>query len=172
MNVMSVRRSGQWAMLAVLLCGTPAGAQPLAIDKAVSAWSAEQQQTADVLSNVALWSTVGLGVWDAWQADDRKAALVRMGLRAGIAQGATFAAKKLVRRARPCVPSCGLEQPYTSFWSGHTSLAFASLGDKRIAFSLPLAVSTGQLRIAGGKHWATDVLAGAVAGLVTQWVIR
>ncbi|MDB4961206.1 MAG: hypothetical protein JWP01_1205 [Myxococcales bacterium] len=66
----------------------------------------------------------------------------------------------------------------TSFFSGHTALAFtmatssgtvASLRGYRSApvlwiGGLTLATATGYLRIAGDAHYATDVIAGAVVG--------
>lgn len=66
----------------------------------------------------------------------------------------------------------------TSFYSGHTSLAFSlasaagtvsSLRGYRSApwvwaGGMTLAAAVGYLRVAGDAHWATDVLAGAAAG--------
>lgn len=46
--------------------------------------------------------------------------------------------------------------------------AFAGLGGPRLEFALPLAVSTGGLRVAADKHWLTDVLAGAAVGAITS----
>jgi membrane-associated phospholipid phosphatase len=65
-----------------------------------------------------------------------------------------------------------------SFYSGHTSLTFslaaasgtvASLRNYRLAplvwaTMMPVAALTGYLRIAGDRHYFTDVLAGAVMG--------
>ncbi len=67
-----------------------------------------------------------------------------------------------------------------SFFSGHTTLAFAltssaatiaSLRGYRHAWvlwavGLPLATATGILRLAADKHWASDVLVGAAVGTV------
>jgi len=74
-----------------------------------------------------------------------------------------------------------------SFFSGHTSFTFA-IGSataymlseshpqyKTLIWStaMSMATFTGYLRIAGDKHYMTDVLAGAVAGLaVGYWVPR
>ncbi len=77
-----------------------------------------------------------------------------------------------------------------SFFSGHTSLAFsmgvsaamvASLRDYRWApvlwaTGVPLAALTGYLRIAGDRHFLSDVVVGAVAGtlsgLLIPWLHR
>ncbi|MFL3007439.1 MAG: phosphatase PAP2 family protein [Candidatus Neomarinimicrobiota bacterium] len=70
------------------------------------------------------------------------------------------------------------EESYKSFFSGHTSTAFAigtstakmltqySNIDKRIIWlsTLGLASVTGYLRIAADKHYFSDVVAGAVVG--------
>jgi membrane-associated phospholipid phosphatase len=83
------------------------------------------------------------------------------GLRLGVTYGAAFAAKKLVHRERPCAPlDCGIDNPDFSFYVGHTALAFSTLGGPRLSVALPLAISTGGLRVAGGKHYLTDVLVG------------
>ena len=65
-----------------------------------------------------------------------------------------------------------------SFYSGHTSLAFSiatsagTVASQRgyrwapvvWAVSLPLAASAGYFRIAADKHWASDVVVGALIG--------
>jgi membrane-associated phospholipid phosphatase len=77
-----------------------------------------------------------------------------------------------------------------SFFSGHTTLAFTLAtavgtvatmrGYKFAPFTwpilLPIAAFTGYLRIAADKHYATDVLTGAVVGsamgLAIPWVFH
>ena len=70
------------------------------------------------------------------------------------------------------------DESYKSFFSGHTSTAFAlgtstakmlcnytSFNTKAIwASTLSLATATGYLRIAADKHYFTDVLVGAIIG--------
>jgi len=72
-----------------------------------------------------------------------------------------------------------------SFWSGHSSLTFslavgagtvASLrGDRSapwiLAAGLTAATATAWLRIAGDKHYLTDVLTGAAIGSLAGWAI-
>lgn len=67
---------------------------------------------------------------------------------------------------------------YTSFFSGHTALAFALATSSGVVANLrdypsapaiwigglTLATATGYLRIAGDAHYATDVLTGAIVG--------
>jgi membrane-associated phospholipid phosphatase len=76
-----------------------------------------------------------------------------------------------------------------SFWSGHTSLAFAaaaaggSVAEIRGYAGWPLgpcrrftaATGTGYLRLAGDRHWLSDVLAaaaGTAVGFVVPWLHR
>ncbi|MBX3192191.1 MAG: phosphatase PAP2 family protein [Labilithrix sp.] len=93
-------------------------------------------------------------------------------------------AKLTFARERPFVHALSdAEKPRTSddnlsFYSGHTSLTFsvaaasgtiASLRDYRLAplvwgTLVPMAALTGFMRIAGDRHYLTDVLAGAILG--------
>jgi membrane-associated phospholipid phosphatase len=97
------------------------------------------------------------------------------------------AAKFAFGRERPFVHALAADQKgatahpsdnNVSFFSGHTTLAFAlatatgtvaTMRDYRAApavwaIGMPLAALTGYLRIAADKHYFTDVLAGAVVG--------
>lgn len=98
---------------------------------------------------------------------------------------------KAVARERPLVRDCrekpGYSDPlcdsgeYASFPSSHTSTAFTAAGlscvhhqflpiyggawdDLACATSLSLAFSTGLFRVVGDRHYASDVVFGAVAG--------
>ena len=97
-------------------------------------------------------------------------ALVMSGIRLGVTAGVATALKVAVHRTRPCAPSCGADNPNFSFPSGHTAFAFSAMGGGRASVMLPLAVGTGGLRVAAGKHWLTDTLAGAALGWVTSGI--
>lgn len=152
----------------------PVYAQPLAIDHlAGSLPTASQRRAADLVS----WGTVlgsltidGVHTWqscrDARDACPRTATLAAV--RTVTTLGATTALKMLVRRTRPCAPSCGSDNPDYSFPSGHTAWAFAAMGGGRVSVMLPLAIGSGGLRVAAGKHYLTDVLAGAGIGLAVS----
>jgi len=72
-----------------------------------------------------------------------------------------------------------------SFWSGHSSLTFSlAVGAGTVAYlrgdpsapwilaaGLTAAAATGWLRIAGDKHYLTDVLTGAAVGSLAGWAI-
>ncbi len=101
------------------------------------------------------------------------------GLAAGIVAQVV---KQLVGRARPELwlgPAHYAPGSSTSFPSGHTVGAFALAGVlvlasrsrsmRVIAFLLAMAV--GMSRILAFRHWASDVFASMVLGLVTAWVV-
>jgi membrane-associated phospholipid phosphatase len=103
---------------------------------------------------------------------------------------ATEATKDLTARRRPYAGEGASGAAVKSFFSGHTSTAFAiaasagTISTMRGYPSAPwvwgvgmtLAATTGYLRVAGDAHWATDVLVGAgVGGLVgfaVPWVFH
>lgn len=99
-----------------------------------------------------------------------------------VAQVTTDAAKRLFGRSRPGIVFSGerIDDPddVHSFFSGHTATAFAAVvatgtiasrrdnGDAGWiwAAGLGLAGTTGYMRVAAGRHFLTDVLAGAAVG--------
>lgn len=105
---------------------------------------------------------------------------------AGAVQGlVNEVVKVLVARERPYAhlglePDSGGSDEVVSFYSGHTSTAFAlvaaagAVASSRHyphagviwAVGFPVAATVGYLRIAAGKHYLTDVLVGAAAGTV------
>jgi membrane-associated phospholipid phosphatase len=105
----------------------------------------------------------------------------------------TDAAKRFFNRPRPYAHFCepgraeDLEHAaaHLSFFSGHTSVAFAgavaagSLARYRglrnegwvWAAGLTLATTTGVLRVVADEHYATDVAAGAATGALVGWLL-
>jgi membrane-associated phospholipid phosphatase len=103
---------------------------------------------------------------------------------AGINGSVTEAVRLIVQRPRPYVyahPEQGLDpQNYVSFYSGHTSFTAAACfclllillsrsGSFGLLFvfgvmSQCLIISTAVFRILAGRHFLTDVLAGAIMG--------
>jgi undecaprenyl-diphosphatase len=108
--------------------------------------------------------------------------LARGALSAGCANLLLFLLKKRIRRARPCErgrpvafqvnPLHWFPSDRFSFPSGHALNAFA-IGSV-IAFSFPflavpvmmVAASVAASRVVLGLHWLSDVLVGAVVGLL------
>ena len=101
------------------------------------------------------------------------------------------ATKVAVARQRPCAPSktCGSSPGSTtpgdnaSFFSAHTSGSFAAVfaagriakgrgypAWRRILIAgTPMALACGLGRVAGDKHYVSDVIAGAAAGAALGW---
>lgn len=115
------------------------------------------QRLAEHLSNVTLWSAIGLETLHTLRADDRRRAATCQGLRLGTAIGVTLAVKFLVHRDRPD------HSNDHSFFSGHTANAMASSG-WRVQVGVPLALGTGYFRLAAHKHYLSDVATGAAVG--------
>ncbi|MFO0760834.1 MAG: phosphatase PAP2 family protein [Byssovorax sp.] len=95
--------------------------------------------------------------------------------------------------ADPSRPECASSDRYRSFFSGHTSMSFAAAGlscshhlnlhilgpvgdPLACATSMIFAATTGVLRIAGDKHYFSDVLVGAAfgsaIGLGVPWLLH
>jgi len=175
--IVTILRSTGVMVATVLLClvlAPAALAQPVALDRVAAPFpTAAERRAADVVS----WGTVltsltidGTHTWQSCRAerDACQRTLALAGVRALTTFGATTALKALIRRRRPCAPSCGADNPDYSFPSGHTAWAFAAMGGGRVSVMLPLAIGSGGLRVAAGKHYLTDVLAGAGIGLAVS----
>lgn len=160
--------------IAALLCLATSGhTQALPVDRLTPALpTAGERHIADIASWGTVLAAIALDAKTSWDAPDRKRAFLLQGARIGIAQAATFGVKKLMHRERPCAPSdCGSDNPDFSFPSGHAADAGTSFGGPRLAFTLPLIIGTGGLRIGANKHYLTDVAAGALIGMaVGKWV--
>jgi undecaprenyl-diphosphatase len=99
--------------------------------------------------------------------------------------------KLIVKRDRPYTYFEGAPLPsnddHQSFFSGHTTMAFNGAAFTSVVFAhyfpdspwtpwvcagaFSLAAATGILRIAGGNHFLTDVLVGAVAGSTIGFLV-
>lgn len=90
--------------------------------------------------------------------------------------------------ANPSLQDCQTGSKYQSFPSGHTTLVFAAValecfhhgyldtthtgwGAAACPTTVAVATLTGVLRIMADRHWATDVIAGAVLGGSIGWAI-
>jgi hypothetical protein len=110
--------------------------------------------------------------------------------------GLTYLAKNLFSRTRPYVYNDDPEIPMAlkmektsrrSFYSGHTSTAFASMVFLASVFErlypdssargwvwggcLTAAATTGYLRYAAGRHYPTDILVGAAMGAFVGYLV-
>lgn len=171
-------------------CGVGPSGTPMAprIDGwARSRWRWDNEGRAATMSHLAAsaayaWPMVALtavhgGTGGEW-GRDQLAAMSSLGL----AQLAADVTKRAFRRARPGVVFDG--QPVSrrddvhSFISGHTATTFAAvvaaatIASRRQSPEAPwiwaagvgLASTTGYLRVAGDRHFLTDVLTGAAVG--------
>lgn len=160
-------------LIASLFVASPLQAQPIAGDGLLKPFQSPGAQKA---AAVASWVTLGVGVGldvvgsvrEGCDAGHCRASLIKAGMRQGTVAVSALALKKLVHRQRPCAPDCGSDNPDFSFPSGHTAYAFSAIGGPRIEFVLPLAVTTGGLRVKAGRHWLTDTFGGAVIGLLAS----
>jgi membrane-associated phospholipid phosphatase len=154
-------------------------------------WAPSHRKRADTISTIFEWTLIGGGV--AWAlvpklsgSESHRLAALSMVVDALAADAAmTGAFKRVAARERPWVhfgdASAASGNRNDSFLSGHTSHAFAmatSIGyvchlfhcshEKATWLIAMLAAGhTGYLRVAADKHYATDVLAGAGAGVAS-----
>ena len=152
-----------------------ASAQALPIDKLTPpAASQTGRDIADFASYAGLATQIGIDTYASWKADDRAHAFKMEGIRLSVTVASSEIIKRLVRRSRPCAPSCGVDNPNASFWSEHTALAFSTtphgVGGVALTFSLLDSSLTGGERILANKHFLTDVLAGAGVGYATSFI--
>lgn len=142
----------KWLVMVMLVVGAPTKAL------------AQYRGWADVASWSTLATTVALDTKASWDSDNRVRAFTLQGVRLGLQGGIVALTKHFVKSDRPCSPDCGLDHPDASFFSGHTTMAFTTLGGPRLAFSIPLTVGTGGLRMVARKHRLLDVVVGAGVG--------
>lgn len=162
---MKNRRTLAALALALLCCGTAFAEVRLQLP------TAGERKAADIASWATVITVVVLDAKASWDCQDRTRCFELQGIRTGVVYGSVFAAKLAVHRARPCAPSdCGIDNPDFSFFSAHTAIAFSTIGGPRLSVSLPLAISTGGLRVAAGKHWVSDTLVGAGVGYAASFI--
>ncbi|HPF71758.1 MAG TPA: phosphatase PAP2 family protein [Candidatus Krumholzibacteria bacterium] len=173
-----------------------AAADLWAIDRvATRRWSPGADRAADRLVWVVALAPVGLMAAGPGR-DEAGHLAVMYGETLLLSGGTTFALKNLVRRPRPFLYN---DDPridddlrrsgtaHRSFPSGHTAQAFAGAvffagtyarlhpgASSRgwvWAGCLGAAATTGWLRVEAGRHFPTDVLAGAVLGAACGWLV-
>lgn len=134
-------------------------------------------ETARHVADIASYATVGLNIaldvkGSCWDAVDRKRGCAMTGARIGTTWLAVALLKKAFPRDRPCAPECGIDSPDSDFPSGHTAFAFEAVEGSRFAVSIPLAVGSGGLRLAAGKHDLIGVISGAIVGSLAGHFLR
>lgn len=135
-------------------------------DKAQDLLKWEDDQLAADISDMSMYVMSAAPVLMALDENNVGKRLLAIGAAHGVVVGLTQIAKENADRQRP--NGNGTK----SFFSGHTSAAFTSAGlicqsDKDVCgLAVAGASLTGYLRIAGNRHWATDVLTGAAVGFI------
>jgi len=139
--------------------------------------------------HLAEYGTVLLGLGTTYVLSDTDArhAVRRVARAAAITSVVTRAIKIYVGRARPRAWDDGatfqpvqLESRYNSFPSGHTALAFAlaqaiddEIDHRPAEIGLyALSALVGWSRVRQDKHWASDVVAGGITGIVVTRMLR
>jgi PAP2 superfamily protein len=170
--------------------------------RSAAVWPVDRQGQADALSSVDVYLLMPAAMYglDGYMAS-RSGSIGRWGEDAVIITEATVAAallnqavKFIAGRERPFVhvlpddEKASTENPLdnnVSFYSGHTTTAFAmlfatlSVAELRAypqrwllwAVGVPVALAAPYLRMASDRHYFTDVLAGAVVGGAVGWFL-
>jgi membrane-associated phospholipid phosphatase len=150
-----------------------------AFSRGLASWSGQ----------AAEYGTVLLGLGSTWlfSGPETRQAVRRVARAAAVTSLVTRALKIYVGRARPSAWDTGrrfqpvqLESRYNSFPSGHTALAFAlaqaiddEIDSRPAEFGLyTLSALVGWSRVRQDKHWASDVAAGAITGIVVTRMLR
>lgn len=179
-----------------------AGSIDLGIREALGASNQTDREIARRASDVLWGTTLGYGavvdpLVNAWwlrQSPDVAWQIAAMNVEVEVIRlGTQQLVAHLVGRERPCAqngaedPSCGSEGLDLSFYSGHTSSAFAAAtatcthhafiplsGRHAWVTCLALysaATAVGFFRIVGDKHYASDVAVGALVGSATGFLV-
>jgi len=123
------------------------------------AWN-ENQDTADKISWGLVIGQITINTIHNIRSDNPKRDLINQSFQTGITILAAESVKRLVHRTRPN----GYDNK--SFYSMHSSLAFANGCSVNIQLSIP--IGTGYFRMASNWHYPTDVLVGAATGCLAS----
>jgi membrane-associated phospholipid phosphatase len=147
--------------------------------------------TADTLSNVSVvvmpLIPLGLGALDVGVNRVFWEDVVVYGESLAVSGALVTVTKTLVQRPRPYLYASGVvgsAADYSSFYSGHTTLVFTALTAASMTYELrhgpsiwpwvitaALGTSVAAERVLAGKHFYTDVAAGALTGVATGIIV-
>ncbi len=162
---------------------------------ATGRWSPGAAKASDIMVYTTMAAPISLTLTD--QGSLEAGTIGVMYLETMLLQGAmTFLAKNAFERTRPYVyndnpdipPALKMEKTSRrSFYSGHTSSAFASMVFLASVFErlypdssargwvwggcMAAAATTGYLRYAAGRHYPTDILVGAAMGAFVGYIV-
>lgn len=123
------------------------------------------QDLARHLSDVSVYSAIGLDILHSWRAPDQKRAFGCQAKRMLATVAVSELTKRIVHRERPD------GSDHFSFFSEHTAMSMASSG-WRYEVGVPVAVGAGYLRMAAHRHYLTDVIVGAGVGLLATRICQ
>lgn len=129
------------------------------------AWAVKYRPIAAHTSDVLVAGQIVAETVASLRDEHRGHALGCQALRTGIVLGATEIVKRAVHRERPDGSDA------RSFYSGHTATAMSASG-WRYQIGVPIAFGAGYFRMAANRHYLTDVLAGAGAGVLVSRICR
>jgi membrane-associated phospholipid phosphatase len=144
------------AILLLLLLAAPAAAG----ERTPFLWTPPRRPAANRISWGTAIGSVALDTVRSLKADHRRTALLEQACGLGLAGVAMRTTKHFVDRPRPD------GSDHRSFYSGHTT--YSAVSTRRgfgFGISFLLTVDTAFFRQAAGKHYPTDTIVGAVAGV-------
>ncbi len=150
------------ALLLLLLAAAPAAAEGTPF-----AWTPPHRTAANVISWGTAIVSVGLDTVRSFKADHRRVAFGEQACGLAIAGLAMRTTKHFVDRERPD------RSDHRSFYSGHTTYSAVSV--RRgwgFGFGVSLTVDTALFRQAAAKHYPSDTIVGALAGVGVQALCR
>jgi membrane-associated phospholipid phosphatase len=184
-----VAGAGAVARPPVATCAPCAAAGLPGIDRGVLGWNSSAARSASTVALIAGAGATALGALSGMEPARARGNAVVLAEAVSWTSAATEWLKVGVHRARPALyrsgapAAAGDPDNRESFPSGHTSVAFAAASaytTLAIRQQLPHArrngvllflgaTGVGVLRVVGGRHFPTDVFAGAVLGTAVGW---
>ena len=141
-------------VLVALLVAAPVRAQePTPLD-----WPPQHRALAGHISDALVGINLTMDTIHSLRQPDKWKAFRCQAMRYGAILGSTVTTKRLVHRLRPDASDD------ESFFSGHTALSFGASGWK-VEMGVPFAGGAAYGRMAANKHYLSDVLVGAAAGI-------
>jgi membrane-associated phospholipid phosphatase len=130
-------------------------------------WTPPRRPAANGISWGTAIGSVALDTVRSFKSDHRKTALLEQACGLGLAGVAMRTTKHFVDRPRPD------GSDHRSFYSGHTT--YSAVSTRRgfgFGISFLLTVDTAFFRQAAGKHYPSDTIVGALAGVGAAAVCR
>jgi membrane-associated phospholipid phosphatase len=152
-----------FACMALILTPNTIQAQPTALDPDLQ-WSSHRK-AADIISYAGPIASLTLDTIHSFRSDDKARAIRKQVIKDGLLILIAEGTKHFIQRSRPD------NSDNKSFFSEHTELSASLYGSNR-TLSIILTFDTAALRTSAGKHYLTDVLAGAVVGSVISEIMK